>query len=180
MGLENAQVGDAVGDTAKLHFGFAPPTLEAAVVCQNIDQQSALHNALKQLAEQDPLINLRQTDQKLYVSLYGEVQKEVIATTLARDFGVEATFERTQPICIERLAGTGYAVQFLQEEIIPLRQRWACVLSQDNLAQVYCLGSATYHPVFYRSISIKILAILPNTCVDTLSKLCNVVCKGRR
>lgn len=118
-GLEEAHVGDAVGDTTKLHFGFAPPTLEAAVIAKNISQQPTLHAALKQLAEQDPLINLRQSDQKLYVSLYGEVQKEVIATTLAHDFGVGVTFERTQPICIERPVGTGYAVQLLQEESNP-------------------------------------------------------------
>ena len=38
-----------------------------------------------QLAEQDPLINLRQDDvrQEMLVSLYGEVQKEVIQATLA-------------------------------------------------------------------------------------------------
>lgn len=118
-GLEEAHVGDVVGDTTKLQFEFAPPTLQAAVVAKNIGQQPILYSALKQLAEQDPLINLRQSDQKLYVSLYGEVQKEVIATTLAHDFGVEATFERTQPICIEQPVGTGYAVQFLQEESNP-------------------------------------------------------------
>jgi ribosomal protection tetracycline resistance protein len=100
-------------------FAFTPPTLEAAVVAKDANQQLALHAALKQLAEQDPLINLHQSSQKLYVSLYGEVQKEVISATLAQDFGVEAMFERTQPICIERPVGTGYAVQFLQEESNP-------------------------------------------------------------
>lgn len=118
-GLERAHVGDVVGEASSAVSAFAPPTLEAGVVAQNADQQPILHTALKQLAEQDPLINLRQSDQNLYVSLYGEVQKEVIATTLAQDFGVEAIFERTQPICIERPVGIGYAVQFLQEESNP-------------------------------------------------------------
>lgn len=118
-GLERAQVGDVVGEASNAISAFAPPTLEAGVVAKNANQQPILHAALKQLAEQDPLINLRQSDQKLYVSLYGEVQKEVITATLANDFGVEATFERTQPICIERPVGTGYAVRFLQEESNP-------------------------------------------------------------
>lgn len=118
-GLEDARVGDSIGDTTKLHFEFAPPTLEAVVVAKNANQQSAIYNALKLLAEQDPLINLRQSNQTLFVSLYGEVQKEVIATMLAHDFGVEAAFERTQPICIERPAGVGYALQRLQEESNP-------------------------------------------------------------
>lgn len=118
-GLEQAQIGDAVGDRAKASFTFAPPTLEAAVVATHTDQQSLLYTALKQLAEQDPLINLRQDKQGLYVSLYGEVQKEVISATLANDFGVEAAFERTRPICIERPLRTGHAVQLLQEERNP-------------------------------------------------------------
>ena len=39
---------------------------------------------LTELAEQDPLINLRQDDtrQELFLSLYGEVQKEIVAQTL--------------------------------------------------------------------------------------------------
>ena len=39
----------------------------------------------RDLAEQDPLINLRQDDarQELFLSLYGEVQKEIVAQTLA-------------------------------------------------------------------------------------------------
>jgi ribosomal protection tetracycline resistance protein len=118
-GLDKAHVGSVIGDASKSLPTFAPPTLEAAVIAKNADQQPTLHAALKQLAEQDPLINLRQDDQKLYVSLYGEVQKEVIGATLSNDFGVEALFERTQPICIERPLGTGYAVQFLQEENNP-------------------------------------------------------------
>lgn len=118
-GLDRAQVGDIIGDINKVLFAFAPPTLEAAVVAKNLKQQPALHAALKQLAEQDPLINLRQDEQKLFVCLYGEVQKEVIGATLANDFGVHATFERTQPICIERPVGVGHAIKFLQDESNP-------------------------------------------------------------
>lgn len=118
-GLEKVQVGDVVGKADTGTSVFAPPTLEAAVVAKSPSQQTDLYSALKQLAEQDPLINLRQNDQKLYVSLYGEVQKEVISTTLAQDFGVEVVFERTQPICIERPIGTGYVVRHLQEESNP-------------------------------------------------------------
>lgn len=118
-GLEKAHVGDVVGKARYVASAFALPTLEAGVVAKNADQQPALHTALKQLAEQDPLINLRQSNQKLYVSLYGEVQKEVIGAVLAQDFGIEVMFKRTQPICIERPVGSGYAVQFLQEESNP-------------------------------------------------------------
>jgi ribosomal protection tetracycline resistance protein len=71
--------------------------------------------ALAQLAEQDPLINLRQDDirQELYVWLYGEVQKEVIQATLAADFGIEVEFRETTTICVERPLGTGAAIELL-------------------------------------------------------------------
>ena len=74
-----------------------------------------LHTALTQLAEQDPLINLRQDDtrQELYVSLYGEVQKEVIQATLASEYDIDVTFRETTPICVERPAGTGTSLEVL-------------------------------------------------------------------
>jgi ribosomal protection tetracycline resistance protein len=73
--------------------------------------------ALTQLAEQDPLIDLRQDDlrQELSVSLYGEVQKEVIGATLANDFGLDVGFRETTTICIERPTGTGAAVERLHK-----------------------------------------------------------------
>ena len=61
------------------------------------DQQGSLRAALTQLAEQDPLIDVRQDDARheIAVSLYGEVQKEVIGATLERDYGIEADFRET-------------------------------------------------------------------------------------
>ena len=83
--------------------------------------RARLRTALDQIAEQDPLINVRQDDsrQETYVSLYGEVQKEVIQATLANDFGIEVTFRETTVIYIERLAGSGSAVEFLQADTHP-------------------------------------------------------------
>jgi ribosomal protection tetracycline resistance protein len=74
--------------------------------------------ALTQFAEQDPLINLRQDDvrQEVSVSLYGEVQKEVIEATLATDFGIDVTFRETTTICVERPIGSGSAVEVLGKD----------------------------------------------------------------
>src|SRR4029078_5033629 len=71
---------------------------------------------LAELAEQDPLINLRQDDarQELFLSLYGEVQKEVVAQTLSGDYGVEIEFRPTTPVCIERPNRTGAAFERLR------------------------------------------------------------------
>jgi ribosomal protection tetracycline resistance protein len=122
-GLGEIQMGDAVGTSrpAVEHHHFAPPTLETVVVPRNPDDKGALHVALAQLAEQDPLIDVRQDDirQELSVSLYGEVQKEVIQATLASDFGLDVTFRETTTICIERPIRTGEAVEVLRAESNP-------------------------------------------------------------
>ena len=80
-----------------------------------------LRVALAQLAEQDPLIDVRQDDrrQELSVSLYGEVQKEVIQATLASEYGLDVTFREATPICVERPVRTGEAVEVLHAEANP-------------------------------------------------------------
>ena len=118
-GLAEIQVGDVVG-TPRQDAGqhqFAPPSLETAVIPRDRSDGGALHVALTQLAEQDPLINVRQDDtrQEISVSLYGEVQKEVIGATLAADFGLDVSFRETTTICIERPIGTGAAAERLHE-----------------------------------------------------------------
>jgi ribosomal protection tetracycline resistance protein len=117
-GLAEIQVDDAVGTPRRDgQYQFAPPTLETVVVPRNPGETGALRVALTQLAEQDPLINVRQDDirQEISVSLYGEVQKEVIEATLASDFGLAVGFRETTTICVERLAGTGAAVEWLRK-----------------------------------------------------------------
>jgi ribosomal protection tetracycline resistance protein len=116
-GLPGIQIGDALGEPppARAQHHFAPPTLETVVVPARAADKGALHAALAQLAEQDPLINLRQDGvrSELLVSLYGEVQKEVIQATLADEFGLDIGFRETTTICIERPVGSGAAVEFI-------------------------------------------------------------------
>jgi ribosomal protection tetracycline resistance protein len=116
-GLGGSRVGDVIGSDPRPAPGgsFGPPTLETVVTPVRPADRGALYTALTQLAEQDPLINLRQDDtrQEIFVSLYGEVQKEVIQATLANDFGIEVGFRETTTICIERPIGTGAAVEII-------------------------------------------------------------------
>jgi ribosomal protection tetracycline resistance protein len=114
-GLGDARIGDAIGETkaAASQHHFAPPSLEAVVFPTDPDDGRALWVALEQLAEQDPLIDVRRDGGQMAVSLYGEVQKEVIQATLANDFGLEAGFRETTPICVELPVGTGEAVEIL-------------------------------------------------------------------
>jgi len=122
-GLGEIQIGDRIGEVPDraMHREFPPPTLESVVVPLNPDERQRLRVALAQLAEQDPLINVRQDDtrQEISVSLYGEVQKEVIQATLVNDFGIDVTFRETTPIYVERPIRTGEAIEILQAESNP-------------------------------------------------------------
>ena len=127
-GLAEIQIGDVIGippDSADRHY-FAPPTLETAIVARDPRDKPRLHAAITQLAEQDPLINVRQDDirQEIYVSLYGEVQKQVIEATLATEYGLAADFSETTPICVERPLRTGTAEEILHAPGTRSSPRW--------------------------------------------------------
>ncbi|GAA0931754.1 translation factor GTPase family protein [Nonomuraea longicatena] len=116
-GLSAIRVGDSIGQPppARAARHFAPPSLETVVVPRRAADRAALHTALTQLAEQDPLIDVRQDDlrREISVSLYGEVQKEVIGATLAADHGLAVDFRESTVICVERPAGSGAAVEIM-------------------------------------------------------------------
>jgi ribosomal protection tetracycline resistance protein len=117
-GLGAVRVGDAIGRPPlgeAVVARFPRPALEAVVFARDPAQQGSLRAALGQLAEQDPLIDVRQDDlrHEIAVSLYGEVQKEVIQATLEREYRIAADFRETTVVCIERPAGMGQA-----EEVI--------------------------------------------------------------
>ncbi|MEV0254227.1 translation factor GTPase family protein [Streptomyces sp. NPDC050732] len=124
-GLGDVRIGDVLGvpreGVGPSSRFFAPPTLETVVTPLRPADRGALHLALTQLAEQDPLIDLRQDDirQEVSVSLYGEVQKEVVQATLAEDFGLDVSFRETTTICVERVAGTGSAFEIIDKDPNP-------------------------------------------------------------
>jgi ribosomal protection tetracycline resistance protein len=122
-GLGEIRIGDRIGEAGikGVEQQFPPPTLESVVVARNRDDRARLRVALAQLAEQDPLISVRQDDtrQEISVSLYGEVQKEVLQATLANEFELDVTFRETTPIYIERPTGTGEAVEILHADSNP-------------------------------------------------------------
>ncbi len=121
-GLESARIGDTFGPgtTAGPDVQFARPSLSTVVEAVRPGDVGRLHVALTQLAEQDPLIDLTQDGRReLHLSLYGEVQKEVIGALLAEEYGVQATFRESSVICIERVVGSGSAVEIIATDSNP-------------------------------------------------------------
>ena len=124
-GLRSARIGDRIGEVdagaGEIAPAFPAPSLESVVRPVDPGHITELRTALDQLAEQDPLISLRQRNQEgeISVRLYGEVQKEVVMETLSRDYGVEVTFGPSRTICIERPLGTGEDAEIIFEDPNP-------------------------------------------------------------
>ncbi|MFI7545454.1 GTP-binding protein [Actinoplanes sp. NPDC049599] len=113
-GLSAIRIGDPIG-LAPPGAGrqFPPPTLATVVEPEDPRRRGAVHAALARLAEQDPLIGLRPD---LSLTLYGEVQKEVIEATLAEEHGLRVRFQPSTIICTEQLTGAGAAAALLGED----------------------------------------------------------------
>ncbi len=110
------RVGDRLGepgpDRGPAHF--SPPALESAVRPRQAGQEAALHAALAELADEDPLIRTRPAGNgATSVLLYGAVQREVIAERIRRSHGIDPVFEQIRPVYVERPAGVGEASQDL-------------------------------------------------------------------
>jgi ribosomal protection tetracycline resistance protein len=121
-GLAEIQIGDWLGEPRRaVEHHFAPPTFESVVEPVDSADGQRLSVVLAQLAEQDPLIDVRQDDTRgeTSVSLYGEVQREVIEATLTTDYGLEVAFREVTTICVERPTGGGEAVEILNTPTNP-------------------------------------------------------------
>jgi ribosomal protection tetracycline resistance protein len=106
----SARIGDDVGSPPlRRAHRFPPATLQAQVEPVDATQRVALFAGLAELAEEDPLIDLRldEAASEAVISLHGEVQKEVVGALLEERFGVRARFGPTSVACIERVVGTG-------------------------------------------------------------------------
>ena len=122
-GLKSVRIGDVFGDLPPrgAMAQFAPPTLTTRVAPFAERDAPRLVAALSELAEQDPLIGVRldRRSGEISVSLYGEVQKEVIQVTLERDYGLSARFEAVTPLYVERPKGVGEALELMHGPLNP-------------------------------------------------------------
>ncbi|HQY30332.1 MAG TPA: GTP-binding protein, partial [Thermomicrobiales bacterium] len=116
-GLAEVRIGDRLGTSASRsrELVIARPRLESLIAPLVPAQANALHLALAQLAESDPLIDVHANELTgaLTVRLFGVVQQEVLMETLRGDYGIETRVGEPQPICIERPHGTGEALEVI-------------------------------------------------------------------
>ena len=131
-------------------------------------QITRLRQALEELAEQDPLITLRQRNDegKISLRLYGEVQKEVVAETLLREYGVSVVYGPTQTVCIERPVGTGEHTEIMGEGENPfvatVGLRIEPAARGSGVRYLYEPGSLPH--AFYRAIERRLPRRSPRGC----------------
>ncbi|MBA2597189.1 MAG: TetM/TetW/TetO/TetS family tetracycline resistance ribosomal protection protein [Chloroflexia bacterium] len=163
-GLRAARIGDTIGDTIgpaetsprQIAPAFPAPALESVVRPVDPGLVTPMRAALEQLAEQDPLISLRQRNQEGEVSLrlYGDVQKEVMTETLAREYGIAVTFGPSRTIHIERPAGTSEHAEIIYATSNPFYAtvgfRIEPAEAESGIRYLRELGALP--PAFYRAI----------------------------
>lgn len=113
-----ARIGDTLGaPPGRRAHRFTPPTLHALVEPIEPRQRVAMFAGLAELADEDPLIDLRlsEHDGEAAMSLHGEVQKEVIAALLEERYAVRVRFRDTSVVCLERVVGSGSAADRVKE-----------------------------------------------------------------
>ncbi len=185
-GLRTARIDDWIGEPEwreddRCDWAFPTPSFESIVMPVDPVQGNALHAALDQLAEQDPLIGLRVTADGLAVSLFGEVQKEVLTENLLRDYGVAATFGPSRIVCIERVIGSGDAVEIIGTAENPFAAGMGIRVEAGPLKSGirYERELGALPPAFYRAIEETIFEWLAHglhgwqvtDCVITLHSL---------
>lgn len=115
----SAQIGQTVGQPPpRRTHRFPPATMRALVEPVDPTQRTALYAGLAELADEDPLIDLRIDDTTggALISLHGEVQKEVVGALLGERFGIRARFAQTMAACIERVVGTSVGEELIQQD----------------------------------------------------------------
>ncbi|MGG1609542.1 tetracycline resistance ribosomal protection protein [Bacillus wiedmannii] len=122
-GLSDIKIGDIIGERTDYikNIHFAEPQMEAAIEAVPKERIHDLYAALMELCEEDPLIKVWKDDvhNELYIRLFGEVQKEVIETTLYEKYNLRVTFSNTRVVCIEKPIGIGNSVEVMGEKTNP-------------------------------------------------------------
>ncbi|CAM3874537.1 MULTISPECIES: elongation factor G [Bacillus cereus group] len=122
-GLSDIKIGDIIGERTDYikDIHFAEPQMEAAIEALSKERIHDLYAALMELCEEDPLIKVWKDDihNELYIRLFGEVQKEVIETTLSEKYNLQVTFSNTRVVCIEKPIGIGNSVEVMGEKANP-------------------------------------------------------------
>ncbi len=155
-GETGLKIGDIIGELSEragLATGLAHPFL---TVCARPETEAglpALTNALRELAEEEPLMNFRweKTEREAHIDLTGPIQLEIISTLLESRYGIRASF--TPPSVIYKETPTHEGDGF--EAYTMPKPCWAIVRFhleplRRGAGIVYDGGNIPHNQLFYK------------------------------
>ena len=125
-GLSQVRTGDVIGEQAlSREVSLAVPLLKVQVFPQEPERLTELVNALGELTEEDPLLDMEwePEERELYIRITGMMQLEVIGAFLRERYGLEAAFDSPSVIYKETPAKPGVGI----EEYTWPKPCWACI-----------------------------------------------------
>ncbi|MED2116428.1 TetM/TetW/TetO/TetS family tetracycline resistance ribosomal protection protein [Bacillus thuringiensis] len=169
-GLNDIKIGDIIGERTDYikDIHFAEPQMEASIDAVSKERIHDLYAALMELCEEDPLIKVWKDDvhNELYIRLFGEVQKEVIETTLYEKYNLQVTFSNTRVVCIEKPIGLGNSVEVMGEKENPFYATVGFKVERGELN-----SGVTYHlGVELGSLPLAFHKVIEDTVFQTLKQ----------
>jgi ribosomal protection tetracycline resistance protein len=114
FGLRNSKVGHILGSSYAVPNAPVPtePMLSARIVPEKAHQWNELLLALRQLEDEDPLLNVEWLEEQREISVrfFGEVQMEIVRDLLHRRFGIDAQFSEPRVLYKEAPVGVGESI----------------------------------------------------------------------
>jgi len=106
-GLNHFRIGDIVGSpNEKIKNPYLTrPTLRVKVNVHEKEDKNKLFNGLLELAEEDPLLecDIDPIENEVYISIFGEIQMEIIKDLLSSKHGIDLNFSEVMTIYKETI-----------------------------------------------------------------------------
>lgn len=125
-GMSQLKTGDILGEAAlRREYTMATPLLKVRVYPEGEEQLTALVSAVRELAEEDPLLDMEweREERELSVSITGVIQLEVLSALLADRFGMKVSFSQPSVIYKETPAKAGVG----GDHYTMPKPCWACI-----------------------------------------------------
>ena len=109
-GLSEIQIGDVIGrPSARSGYKLAVPLLKVQVLPQDDGDLPALIAALRELCEEDPLLDMDYAgeEKELQIKITGTIQLEILATLLKERYNLDAHFSAPSVIYRETPSSCG-------------------------------------------------------------------------
>ena len=153
-GLERARAFDTIGAYRLSDvYRLANPYLTVRVSPKNESELTRLVAAVKELADEDPLINYKweRSEREIHINITGEIQREILEVLLRERYGLETEFSAPSVIYKETPLSSGIGF----EAYTMPKPCWAVVkLGIEPLPRgsgiVYDGGSVPHNKLFYK------------------------------